>query len=701
MSEEEETTLTDSAASDIINKFLTTFQTKEREFKYVKKIDEMPGNRKTSITIDFIDLADYEKIITKILNDPSLMETASIRAVYEILREYNPPYADSIKEDIRVGFTNCPNEKTIRQIKAKSKHKMISCKGMVVSSTKVSQTPIIKIFKCPDNHKTQIQIPNYFELGKSRVPIKCSNPKCSHRELELDADESEFIDFQILEIQELPDEQIDENPTTIHTIISHDLVDSVKAGDRVMVTGIPRLIPIKISSEVYRLRLKANNVEIYLPNRLTGSGVREVSDFSKEEVKQIKDIANSPEPIKDLVESYAPHIEGNDNIKEAIIYLMIGGVSTTLPDGSKNRGSINILLFGDPGTAKSEMLKFCARIAPKGVLANGPGASGVGLTAAAIKDQETGMFALKAGALVLGDLGVTCIDEFDKINEEDRKSLHMPMEQQKIAVSKGGIHTELNTRTSLLAAGNPINGKYNPFKNFDENTNLPSTLLTRFDLIFLFRDIPNKERDTKIASHIVYNRTDANPNWKTKIDVESLTKYLIYAKSITPSYSDEAKKMLHDYYLKMRRVTEKENDESSVPITPRYLEAMMRLASARAKARLSDTVDEDDARRAIELVEGVLYDIGIDVESGKLDVGILEKSSSKNIVKNNLFMDILKGLESPYDYDVSIDKLVEEMIKSEKWSEKDDAIKWIKQMQNEGMILSVKDGFIRRKAHVG
>ena len=273
-----------------------------------------------------------------------------------------------------------------------------------------------------------------------------------------------------------------------------------------MLTGVIRIEQERMSgvskneSPLYRLRLDGNNVEF-----LGGKGDKtsrriQREEISPEEEKMILALSKNPDIYNRLVDSYAPHITGHEVIKESILLLMAGSTQRQLNDGTKIRGDINIFLVGDPGTAKSEMLKFCARIAPRGLYTSGRGSTAAGLTAAVVRDK-TGIMMLEAGAVVLGDQGLVSIDEFDKMKPEDRSALHEVMEQQSASIAKGGIVATLNARTSILAAANPMYGKYDPFKNITENVNLPIPLLTRFDLIFVVRDIPTKERDVQIATN--------------------------------------------------------------------------------------------------------------------------------------------------------------------------------------------------------
>src|SRR5687767_1526303 len=323
--------------------------------------------------------------------------------------------------------------------------------------------------------------------------------------------------------------------------------------------------------------------------------------ISREDEKRILALASMPDNYDKLIASFAPHIYGHEVIKESILLLIVGSVTKKLADGSNRRGDINIFLVGDPGTAKSEMLKFAAKIAPRGLYTSGRGTTAAGLTAAVIRDKS-GIMMLEAGAVVLGDLGLVAIDEFDKLKPEDRSALHEVMEQQTCSVAKGGIVATLNARTSILSAANPMYGKYDPYKNITENVNLPVPLLTRFDLIFIVRDMPEKEKDNLIASRILEIHKDIEHAAKPAIEIDLFSKYLAYAKHGEPALTEEAVNLIRDYYMNMRKV----ESEGMITVTPRQLEGLVRLATARARLLLKDRVEADDASRAIFLVEQML-----------------------------------------------------------------------------------------------
>ncbi len=338
-------------------------------------------------------------------------------------------------------------------------------------------------------------------------------------------------------------------------------------------------------------------------------------------------------------------------------------------------------------TAKSEMLKFAAKIAPRGLYTSGRGSTAAGLTAAVVKDKS-GIYMLEAGAVVLGDQGLVCIDEFDKIRPEDRSALHEVMEQQTCSVAKGGIVATLNARTSILSAANPMYGKYDPFKNITENVNLPIPLLTRFDLIYVVRDTPEKEKDSLIASHILEIHRDAEHAAKPAIDTGIFSKYLSYAKRLDPVLTPEAIDIIRNYYMKMRNV----ESEGMITVTPRQLEGLVRLATARARLLLKDRVDKSDAERAIHLVQTMLETAGIDVNTGKVDLGVLHGKPHSEVAKLKQFMDVFKALSGNENNDVEERLFIGELLKTGKFTE-EEAKNYFNKAKREGQIYERRPGF--------
>jgi replicative DNA helicase Mcm len=689
-----ETKFSKSALSDEVKEFLKQHKDKQGSFNYVEQIDQMMPKSARYIVVDYNDLVSHPQIESKFNENPDEILAAFARAIKEILQERFPQYATKIKEEIRARIVNYPVQRSLRQINAEIINKMTSVSGMVVRSSEVKPLAKEITYKCSNDHEFHITL----EKGMTVPPLyRCGiDPKCTSKEFTIQPDKSRFIDFQIARLQELPEDlPPGQLPHYVDVTIKQDLVDNARPGDRIILTGIVRIeqeyfVGARSTSGLYRLRIDGNNIEFLGGRGPKTSRKTEREEVSPEEEKIIKSLSGNPDIYNRLVDSFAPHIQGHTLIKEAILLLIAGSTQRLLQDGTKIRGDINIFLVGDPGTAKSEMLKFCARIAPRGLYTSGRGSTAAGLTAAVVRDKS-GIMMLEAGAVVLGDQGLVCIDEFDKMKPEDRSALHEVMEQQSASIAKGGIVATLNARTSILAAANPMYGKYDPFKNITENVNLPIPLLTRFDLIFVVRDIPSKEKDSRIAKHIINLYTPGGNDTRSLIDSDILTKYLSYSKRINPVLTKEAEDKILAYYMKMRNV----ESEEMITVTPRQLEGLIRLATARARLLMKDQVEAEDAERAIFLIESMLRDAGVDVNTGKVDLGVLQGRAHSEISKMQLFMDVLKSLEGDNKMAVEERLFIKELVKSGKFTE-EEARNYLRRMLREASIYESKPGHYNR-----
>ena len=680
---------TAAALANDLEKFLKAFKDRDRNYKYFDKINNMMASGAQSLIVDYIDLDSYNPLLAKeITHKPDEYLEAFHEAVLSVLREIHPDYEQEIREKIRVRIGNYTVQKGLREINADLINKLVSISGMVVRSSEVKPLAKKIAYKCTNcNTVTEAQLKGLV----MRKPVKCS--ACSEKELEMDPESSLFIDFQMVRLQELPEDlPAGQLPHYIEVTVMSDLVDQCRPGDRIILTGIIRIeqeqVAPQAKTSLFRLRMEGNNIE-YLGGRAGSKDTRYVERImiSTEDERQIRTIASKPDAYEKLIASFAPHIYGHEPIKEAILLLIVGSVTKRLEDGSTRRGDINVLLVGDPGTAKSEMLKFTAKIAPRGLYTSGRGSTAAGLTAAVIRDKS-GIMMLEAGAVVLGDQGIVCIDEFDKIKPEDRSALHEVMEQQTCSVAKGGIVATLNARTSILSAANPIYGKYDPYKNITENVNLPVPLLTRFDLIFIVRDSPDKEKDNLVASHILEIHRDAEQAARPAIDIDLFSKYLSYAKQIEPALTPDAIDIVRSYYMDMRRI----ESEGMITVTPRQLEGLIRLASARARLLLKDMVDAEDAQRAIYLVDQMMRTAGVDVNTGKTDFGVLYGKPQSVVSKEKTFMELFGGLTGAENNDVEDKVLVGELVKTGKFSD-EEARKYIQKFNREGQIFERRPGF--------
>jgi len=689
-----EESLTKSALSDKVKEFLTQFKDATGSFSYVEQIDQMMSKHSKYIVVDYNDLVLFPVIESHFNENPDQILDAFSRAIKEILKERFPDYAEKIKHDIRARIANFPVQRSLRQINSEIITKMTSVSGMVVRSSEVKPLAKEVTYMCLDKHTSKFTLLDGMSLNTS---VKCQTPNCKHTSLAIIPKASRFIDFQILRLQELPEDlPPGQLPHYVNVSIKQDLVDYARPGDRIVLTGIVRIEQERISgvskseSALYRLRMDGNNVEFIGGKGLKSSRRTEREEISPDEEKIVKSLAKNPDIYDRLIASFAPHIKGHALFKEAILLLIVGSTQRVLTDGTKIRGDINVFLVGDPGTAKSEMLKFCARIAPRGLYTSGRGSTAAGLTAAVVRDAS-GIFMLEAGAVVLGDQGLVCIDEFDKMRPEDRSALHEVMEQQSASIAKGGIVATLNARTSILAAANPMFGKYDPFKNLTENVNLPIPLLTRFDLIFVVRDIPQKERDRQIAQHIISQHGASGTDTTSLVDIDILTKYLAYAKRIDPVLTKEAETEIMEFYLKMRSI-EDEDKEKMITITPRQLEGLIRLATARARLLLKNQVEKDDAERAIYLFNEMLENAGVDVNTGKVDIGTLQGRPRSEASKLSTFMETIRLLESDNKSPVSEQELIDELEKSEKFKDEDEVRRFIRKMNQEAAIYESTPG---------
>ncbi|AJZ76295.1 minichromosome maintenance protein MCM [Candidatus Nitrosotenuis cloacae] len=682
-----------SATIDQVQHFLSSFKDKSGAFQYVEEIDRMMAKQAKFIVVDYNDIVSHKDIEIKFNLEPDEILYAFSGAIKNILEERFPDYATKISDDIRVRIANYPIQRSLRQINAEVIGKMTSVSGMVVRSSEVKPLAKNVVYKCPEGHTTEVPLERGLNIY---TPSKCSTEKCAHRDIRLDPEQSKFIDFQIIRLQELPEDlPPGQLPHYVDVTIKQDLVDNARPGDRIILTGIVRIeqeqiTGTRVNSGLHRLRIEGNNIEFLGGRGGKNSRRSEREEISPEEEKIIKSLARNTDVYERLINSFAPHIQGHAIIKESILLLMVGAMQRVMSDGTKIRGDINVFLVGDPGTAKSEMLKFCARLAPRGLYTSGRGSTAAGLTAAVVRDK-TGIMMLEAGAVVLGDQGLVCIDEFDKMKPEDRSALHEVMEQQSASIAKGGIVATLNARTSILAAANPMYGKYDPFKNITENVALPIPLLTRFDLIFVVRDIPSKEKDRNIAQHIIGLHKKSTTDTRSLIDPDIFTKYLAYCKKSDPTLTSEAEEKILDYYLKMRNV----ESEEMITVTPRQLGGLIRLATARARLLMKDQVEAEDAERAIFLIQSMLEDAGVDVNTGKVDLGVLQGRPHSEVSKLQLFMDVLKSLEGDSKTPVEEKLFVKELTKTAKFTE-EEARNFIRRMLREASIYESKPGHYNR-----
>jgi replicative DNA helicase Mcm len=671
--------------ADPQERFLELFKTE----KYRQKISQLAVAGKTSLIVEFEDVLAFDQSLAdELLEKPDeYIEKHACNAAYQQLAIEDAEYAKKV-EKVSVRIVRLLEATPLRKLGAAHIGKLVMVEGIVVRSTPVRPMVMRASFKCKRcGEPTLIDQSGPF----LRAPFQCRNPQCGSKgPFEFVQEESQFIDSQDLRVQERPEDlPPGQLPRTLHVkLVGGEIVDVARPGDHVSIVGVVRAVaptmPRIGKLRTFVLHLDANSIEVL-------GKEPETALPSPEEEEKILELAKDPWIHRKIINSIAPSIYGYDHIKEAIMYLLFGGVSKILPDITI-RGELNVLLIGDPGTAKSQLLQYVARVAPRGLYTSGRGTTAAGLTAAVIREKGGGM-TLEAGALVLADKGIACIDEMDKMRPEDRVAIHEAMEQHTVSVAKGGIVATLNARTAILAAANPTLGRYEPHRTVAENISLPVTILSRFDLIFVLRDVPNKETDGKMAEHILEIHRKGLSPIEPPISSELLRKYVSYAKGIKPVLTQEALQRLNDFYMAMRSASEAEG--SPVAITARQLESLVRTAEARARAALRKEVLAEDAEAAIAMMKRSLEEVGIDISSYKIDIDLIMTGKSKSM-RDKLQMILSTMLEMEKETGI-VDKtaLLNELETKYKIP-KVEAERLLKQLLREGTIYEPREGYLKK-----
>ena len=666
--------------------FLRSFAVEE-EYKYRKRLGHVALSGTRSLVVDFEDLIAFDPELARfILDKPDEYLEYLDRSAWAQLKIEDPEYAEIIKR-LRVRFRKLPEKQSLRVIGSENIGRMLCIDGIIVRSTSVKPLLIKAAFQCRKcNAMTYVEQAGILMRG----PGVCAH--CRSRVFEFMEKLSTFMNSQEIRIQERPEDlPPGQLPRAMDIKLSEDLVDIARPGDRVSITGVARAqqeyVGRKARLRTFDLLLDANYVDI------VGKEV-EVVEITPEDERQIRELAKDPFIHRKLIASLAPSIYGYGDIKEAVLYLLFGGVPKKLPDGVMIRSEVNVLLVGDPGTAKSQLLQYVSRIAPRGLYTSGRGTTAAGLTAAVVREKSGGMV-LEAGALVLADKGIACIDEIDKMRPEDRVAIHESLEQHTVSVAKGGIVATLNARAAVLAAANPSLGRYDPYRNITDNINLPVTLLTRFDLLFIMKDIPEPDADGRMSDHILtLHRMKSTPE-EPPLLPELLRKYIAYAKRVDPVLTEDSVNAIRQYYLKMRSLSG--SAESPVAITPRQLEALVRLAEARARSFLRDRVEAEDAQAIIRLMTLSLQDVGIDTTTGKIDIDVIMTGKPKSL--RDKMQEVL-GTFAELEKQLGIveDSTLYQALTRKPDITEDDARRLVDQLVREGILYSPKPGHLKRTA---
>jgi replicative DNA helicase Mcm len=592
-----------------------------------------------SLYVDFDDLDRYDiALADNVLNNPDFAIPAAAATLQGFHQDPDTP---PLKLNPR--FHNLPDTHRfmIRDLRSEDVGKLIWVDGIVRKSTDVRPKLVEGAFEC-QRCGNIMRIPQDGETLKE--PYLCES--CEKKgPFKLLVDESRFIDNQKIQVQELLETlRGGEHPKQLTITLEDDLTGKITPGDQIVITGILRAIRKKVGTKSLRI------FEIFIDGN---SYQRVQTDFedvtvSPEDKARIMELSKNPK-IYDLIqESIAPHIFGHSDIKRAIMYQLFSAPALHLPNGGTVRGDSHIIIMGEPATGKSEILQYVAKeLAPRGIYTSGKGSSSAGLTATAVKDEfGDGGWSLEAGALVLADRGIACIDEFDKMEKTDRSAMHEAMEQQTVSVAKAGILATFQSRCSILAAANPKYGRFDDYRPISEQVNLPPTILSRFDLIFFVRD--ELENTNKIAQHILNTAIDPEAI-SPSIDADLLRKYVAYSRgNILPIMDKAAQERIESFYVEIRELAQHAEDVP-IPLTARQLWAIIRLARACARVRLSKIATLEDAERAIDLVKLSLSQAGLDMESGQFDIDkIMVGVTKTQRDKITEILDIIRNLEKEF-----------------------------------------------------
>lgn len=644
------------------------FLSKDEYQDAVRRMLRMDARR---LIINIDDLRSYNReFATGLLNEPNEFLPAFDAALHVSVELAHNTIKDDIKnKQYYIGLRGSFGDHHVNPRTLRSVHlgKMMSLEGIVTRCSLVRPKILKSVHYCENTakfHQREYRDATMYGTLPPSSTVYPTEDESGNR-LTTEYGHSQFRDHQMISIQEMPERAPPgQLPRSIDVVMDDDMVDRCKPGDRIQLVGMYRSLGNRVgqsSSSTFRTLMIGNNINLL--SSKAGGGIAQ-AHITDTDIRNINKIAKRKNVFNLLSQSLAPSIYGHEYIKKAVLLLLLGGEEKNLPNGTHIRGDINILMVGDPSTAKSQMLRFVLNTAPLAIATTGRGSSGVGLTAAVTTDKETGERRLEAGAMVLADRGVICIDEFDKMSDVDRVAIHEVMEQQTVTIAKAGIHTSLNARCSVVAAANPIYGQYDVHKDPHKNIALPDSLLSRFDLLFVVTDDVDEQRDRMISEHVLRMHrylqpgleegtpavdnldqaldvgapegTDAdgaamlgdtspfekyNPllhsgvtgsgrgnDKKEVLSIAFIKKYVQYAKSrIHPVLTKGAAEWIVNVYSNLRNDELSGNQKRTSPLTARTLETLIRLATAHAKSRLSSKVEERDAEAAEEILRFALF----------------------------------------------------------------------------------------------